>query len=309
MTKILITEFINENSLKNLKKNLEVHYDEKLYEQTEKLIKIIKDFDGLIVRNKTKVTKNLLDNASNLKFIGRLGVGLDNIDAEYCKNKKIHVQPATGMNADSVVEYVISSSLSLIKKIPLFNNGTTKGEWPRTKIKSEEINGKTLGLIGYGSIGKKVSMYCSNFGLNIIAHDPYLNGQTNEENIKFVELNEIYELSDIISLHIPLTDETKNLINKDSFIRMKQKPIIINTSRGSVVNENDLINAYNNNLVSGFALDVFENEPIKDSLYNKINGNMNCILTPHISGVTTQSNERVSNFIANKTIEFFKIIN
>ena len=306
MIKILITEFMNEISLQNLKKNFEVHYDEKLCDQTEKLNQIIKDFDGLIVRNKTKVTKSLLDKTDNLKFIGRLGVGLDNIDTEYCKVKKINVQPATGMNADSVVEYVVSSSLSLIKKIPLFNNGTIKGEWPRTNIKSEEINGKTLGLIGYGSIGRKVSKYCLNLGLNIIAYDPYLKNQNVEKNITFVELDKIYEVSDIISLHIPLTNETKNLINKVSFYKMKQKPIIINTSRGSVINENDLIDAYNNNHISGFALDVFENEPIKNSLYNKISGDMNCILTPHISGITTQSNERVCNFIANKVIEFFK---
>ena len=306
MNKILITEFINENSLQNLKIFFEVYYDEKLWDQTEKLIELIKNFDGLIVRNKSKVNKNLLDNADNLKFVGRLGVGLDNIDIEYCKNRKIHVQPATGMNADSVVEYVVSNSLSLIKKIPLFNNGTIKGKWPRTKIKSEEINGKTLGLIGYGSIGKKVSKYCANLGINIVAHDPYQKDQDNDKDVKFVELNQIYELSDIISLHLPLTGETKNLINKVSFFKMKKKPIIINTSRGSIVNENDLIDAYNNNLVSGFALDVFENEPIIESLYNKISEDMNCILTPHISGVTSQSNERVCNFIVNKTIEFFK---
>lgn len=306
MTKILITEFINKSSLNNLEKNFEVHYDEKLWNQTEKLIKSIKDFEGLIVRNKTKVTKDLLDKAYNLKFVGRLGVGLDNIDTDYCKNKEIYVQLATGMNADSVVEYVVSCSLSLIKKIPLLNNSTTKGEWPRTKIKSEEINGKNLGIIGYGHIGKKVSKYCSNLGLNIIAYDPYLKNQTNDEYAKFVELNKIYELSDIISLHLPLTKETKNLINKVSFSKMKQKPVIINTSRGSIVNENELIDAYKKNLISGFALDVFENEPIEDSLYNQISKDMNCILTPHISGVTTQSNERVCDFIVDKVFEFFE---
>jgi (S)-sulfolactate dehydrogenase len=210
------------------------------------------------------------------------------------------------MNADSVVEYVASSALSLIKKIPLFHNGTIKGEWPRTSIKSEEINGKTLGLIGYGTIGKKVSNYCSNLGLNIIAYDPYLKDQTSDQNVKFVGLDKIYEISNIISLHLPLTDETKNLINKSSFSKMKEKPIIINTSRGSVINEDDLIEAYNANLISGFALDVFENEPIKKEFYSKINSNMNCILTPHISGVTTQSNERVCNFITKKTLEFFE---
>ena len=306
MIKILITEFINQNSLDLLKDKFKVHYDDKLWEKTDELKEIINDCDGLIVRNKTQVNQDILKKTDNLKFVGRLGVGLDNIDTKFCEEKNIHVQPATGMNADSVVEYVASSSLSLIKKIPLFHTGTIKGEWPRTSINSEEISGKILGLIGYGSIGKKVSKYCSNLGLNIVAYDPYLKDQNNEQDIKFVKLDEIYNVSNIISLHLPLTDETRNLINKVSFSKMKQQPIIINTSRGSVINEDDLIEAYNNNLISGFALDVFENEPIKQEFYNKINDNMNCILTPHISGVTTQSNERVCNFIADKTLEFFK---
>jgi phosphoglycerate dehydrogenase-like enzyme len=306
MIKILITEFINQNSLDLLKDKFKVHYDDKLWKKTDELKEIINDCDGLIVRNKTQVNQDILKKTDNLKFVGRLGVGLDNIDTKFCEEKNIHVQPATGMNADSVVEYVASSSLSLIKKIPLFHTGTINGEWPRTSINSEEISGKTLGLIGYGTIGKKVSNYCSNLGLNIIAHDPYLKDQNNEQDVKFVKLDEIYNVSNIISLHLPLTDETRNLINKVSFSKMKQQPIIINTSRGSVINEDDLIEAYNNNLISGFALDVFENEPIKQEFYNKINDNMNCILTPHISGVTTQSNERVCNFIAEKTMEFFK---
>ncbi len=155
MTKILITEFINQNSLDNLKKKFKVLYDEKLCENKIELEKTIKDYDALIVRNKTQVNSEVLKNASNLKFIGRLGVGLDNIDTEYCKNKDIHVQPATGMNADSVAEYVVSSSMSLIKKIPMFHNGTIKGEWPRTTIKSTEINQKYLGIIGFGTNWKK----------------------------------------------------------------------------------------------------------------------------------------------------------
>ena len=307
MIKILITEFINQNSLDLLNDKFKVHYDDKLWKKTDELKEIINDYDGLIVRNKTQVNQDILKKTNNLKFVGRLGVGLDNIDTKFCEEKNIHVQPATGMNADSVVEYVASSSLSLIKKIPLFHSGTIKGDWPRTSINSEEISGKTLGLIGYGTIGKKVSNYCSNLGLNIIAYDPYLKDQTSDQNVKFVELDEIYGRSNIISLHLPLTDETKNLINKSSFLQMKEKPIIINTSRGSVINEDDLIEAYNANLISGFSLDVFENEPIKESFYNKIKSNMNCILTPHISGVTTQSNERVCNFITEKTLEFFKI--
>ena len=305
--KILITEFINKNSLEDLNNNFEIKFDEKLWEKEEKLLEIIKDYDGLIVRNKTQVNKKILSNAKNLKFIGRLGVGLDNIDTEFCKSKNIHVQPATGMNADSVAEYVISSSMSLIKKIPMFHNGTVKGNWPRTTIKSAEINEKCIGIVGFGTIGRKVADNSLKNGLNVLAYDPYIKKlDDNEKDYKLSSLENVFKDADIISLHLPLTEETKNLINKSSFSKMQKQPIIINTSRGSVVNENDLIDAYNQNIISGFALDVFENEPIKKDLYERITSEMNCILTPHISGVTTESNIRVSNFIVKKAIDFFK---
>ena len=306
MTKILITEFINQNSLDNLKKKFDLKYDEELYKNKLELENIIHDYEGLIVRNKTQVNSDVLKKAKELKFIGRLGVGLDNIDTEYCKNKNIHVQPATGMNADSVAEYVVSSSMSLIKKIPIFHNRTIKGEWARTSIKSQEINQKFLGLIGFGTIGKKVAEYCSKNGLKILAYDPYIKEIINEKiYAKLSSLNEIYEKSDIISIHLPLTNETKNIINKSSFLQMKNKPIIINTSRGGIINESDLIDAYHENIISGFALDVFENEPIESEFYNRIKPGMNCILTPHISGVTTESNIRVSDFIVKKITNFF----
>ncbi len=305
--KILITEFINKNSLDDLNNNFEIKFDEKLWEKEKELLEIIKNYDGLIVRNKTQVNKDILSNANNLKFIGRLGVGLDNIDTEFCKTKNIHVQPATGMNADSVAEYVISSSMSLIKKIPMFHNRTVKGDWPRTIIKSAEINGKCIGIVGFGTIGRKVADYSLKNGLNVLAYDPYIKKlDDNEKNYKLSSLEDVFKNADIISLHLPLTDETKNLINKSSFSKMQKQPIIINTSRGSVVNENDLIDAYDQNLISGFALDVFENEPIKKDLYKRITSEMNCILTPHISGVTTESNIRVSDFIVKKAIDFFK---
>ena len=305
--KILITEFIDKNSLVELNNTFEIKFDEELWAKNEELKEMIKDYDGLIVRNKTQVNKDILSNAKNLKFIGRLGVGLDNIDTEFCKIKNIQVQPATGMNADSVAEYVISSSMSLIKKIPTFHNGTVKGGWPRTTIKSAEINGKCIGIVGFGTIGKKVADYSLKNGLNVLAYDPYIERlDDNEKNYNLSSLEDVFKNADIISLHLPLTKETKNLINKSSFPKMQKQPIIINTSRGSVVNENDLIDAYNQNLISGFALDVFENEPIKNDLCEKITPEMNCVLTPHISGVTTESNIRVSNFIVKKAIDFFK---
>ena len=304
MAYILVTEFINESSLDKLKKKHSVHYDKELSNDPKNLKRIISDFDAIIVRNKTKVNKELIEIAKKLKFIGRLGVGLDNIDTDFCKQKNIHVQPATGMNADSVAEYVITSAMYLIKNMPLFDIETKKGNWPRTKFNSKEISGKNIGVIGFGTIGKKVSALAQKIGLNVSVFDPYVKFNEKDLNIKVSNLTELYEQSDIVSLHLTLTEETKNFINKDSFKMMKRKPIIINASRGSIINENDLIEAYHNNLISGFALDVFENEPINKELNNKISDNFNCILSPHISGVTIESNIRVSEFIVNKLIEF-----
>jgi len=305
MVKILISEFINENSLNKLKRVFKVHYDEKLWKNPKKIIKIINNFDCLIVRNKTIVDKNLLHEAYKIKLVGRLGVGLDNIDTKYCRTKKIHVQPATGMNADSVAEYVGTCSLFLIKKISLFHKETLKGNWPRTTISSNELRGKNLGIIGFGSVGKKVSEYCSKLGLKVFVYDKYLKKSKRKNEFHFSSLSFLIKNSDIISLHVPLTKGSKNLLNKNSFIKMKKKPIIINTSRGSIINERDLLDAYNKNLISGFALDVFDNEPVQNKFLKKIKKDMNCVLTPHVSGITYQSNIRVSDFIADKVIDFF----
>ena len=306
MKNILITEFMNEDSVNLLKKNFKVNYDKTMFESEEKIKKEISNCEAIIVRNKTQLQKSILDNALNLKFVGRLGVGLDNIDKEYCEKKNIHVQTATGMNADSVAEYVIGSSLYLIKNIILFDNNTKKGLWPRSSFTSNELKDKIFGLIGFGTIGKKVCKLAQNFGAKVISYDPYINSNLeNEFNLKFTTFDEVIKTSNIISIHVPLNEETKNLINSNVFNKMSKKPILINTSRGSIVNEKDLIDTYKNKNISGFALDVFEKEPVEDNFYKQIDDTFNCILTPHISGVTQESNKKISEFIANKLITFF----
>ena len=297
---------MNEDSVNLLKKNFYVNYDKTMFESEEKIKKEISNCEAIIVRNKTQLQKSILDNALNLKFVGRLGVGLDNIDKEYCKKKNIHVQTATGMNADSVAEYVIGSSLYLIKNIILFDNNTKKGLWPRSSFTSNELKDKIFGLIGFGAIGKKVCKLAKNFGAKVISYDPYINSNLeNEFNLKFTTFDEVIKTSNIISIHVPLNGETKNLINSNVFNKMSKKPILINTSRGSIVNEKDLIVAYKNKNISGFALDVFGKEPVEDIFYKQIDDTFNCILTPHISGVTQESNKKISEFIANKLITFF----
>ena len=305
--KILITEFMEVKSIEMLKTKFDVTFDQDLSNNPSKLKKIISDFDILIVRNKTQVKKEVLENTPNLKFIGRLGVGLDNIDTEYCKNNNIYVQPATGMNADSVAEYVINSALSLLKNIPIANTETQKGNWPRNSIISRELKDKTIGILGFGLIGRKVAKISQIFDANVIAFDPYVDQNIAKKfKTKLETLENVLNNSHVISLHIPLTQETNNLINTETIKLMKKKPIIINSSRGGIINEEHLIDAYLNNQISGFALDVFQNEPVQHNILEKINPTFNCILTPHNAGVTEESNIRVSQFIAESIITYFK---
>ena len=306
--KILITEFMEAKSVEMLKTNFDVTVDQNLSLNTNELKKIINNFDAIIVRNKTQVNKEVLENTTNLKFVGRLGVGLDNIDTEYCKSHNIHVQPATGMNANSVAEYVINSSLSLLKNIPLMHQETLRGNWPRTSISSRELNGKTIGLLGFGLIAKKVSILAKIFNAQIIAYDPYVDQSVgNEFDTRLVDIIDFFKLSDIISIHLPLTETTKNFLNYEAFKKMFKQPIIINSSRGSIINEEDLLRAYNEKLISGFALDVYSTEPVQKSFLDRIKNNTNCILSPHVAGVTEESNMRVSEFIANAVKDFFKL--
>ena len=306
MINILITEFIDPEALKILSKDFNVIYKKDIWENSDYLKKEINKFDGIIVRNKTNLNQSILEKAENLKYIGRLGVGLDNIDTEYCKKNNIFVQPATGMNADSVAEYVISSSLSLLKKTKLINEKTQSGQWPRTSITTNELRGKILGLIGFGDIAKKVLKLINAFEVTTIAFDPFITSQEMEEhNVKKVTFENILSLADIISIHVPLNNETKYLFDKKTFQKMNNKPIIINSSRGGIINETDILEAYKNNYISGFALDVYEHEPVNKIFLKNITNDMNCILSPHIAGVTEESNTRVSEFIMNKTNEFF----
>ena len=307
MKKILITEFMDQSALDDLKSIFEVTFDPNLWRDKISILKFSKDTDGIIIRNKTKLSKEILSEFSKLKFIGRLGVGLDNIDMDYCSEKKIKVQPASGLNADSVAEYVIQAALSLLKKIPLLHQETVKGSWPRNSFTLNEIQGKTFGFIGFGEIAKKVFKRLEPFGVHCVAHDPYIDkNNVAEFKIELIDFEKLLQLSNIISIHLPLTNETKELINKDTFKKMTKSPIIINTSRGSIINEYDLLEAYRENLITGFALDVYEKEPVEKKFYDQISNDMNCILTPHIAGVTEESNFRVSKFIAESTIKFFK---
>ena len=298
---ILITEFMDEDAVNLLKKKYDVYYDISLAEDSNSLVKLINKMKALIVRNKTLVTRELIENAPNLTCVGRLGVGLDNIDLNACEEQNITVYPALGANSHSVAEYVICASMLLLRKAYFKKNEMIAGNWPRQESSGSEVYGKTLGLIGFGDIAQKTRDLALGLGIKTVAYDPYLDKDSNVwKETKNLPLENLLSISDIISLHIPLTKETKNLIDEKKLRLIKNSSVIINTSRGGIIDENSLAKLLKENKIGGAALDVFNEEPISKENAKKFEGLDNLILTPHIGGVTKESNERVSKMIAKK---------
>ena len=298
---ILITEFMDEDAVNLLKKKYDVYYDISLAEDSNSLVKLINKMKALIVRNKTLVTRELIENAPNLTCVGRLGVGLDNIDLNACEEQNITVYPALGANSHSVAEYVICASMLLLRKAYFKKNEMIAGNWPRQESSGSEVYGKTLGLIGFGDIAQKTRDLALGLGIKTVAYDPYLDKDSNLwKETKNLLLDNLLSISDIISLHIPFSKETKNLIDEKKLRLIKNSSVIINTSRGGIIDENSLAKLLKENKIGGAALDVFNKEPINKVNAKKFEGLDNIILTPHIGGVTKESNERVSKMIAKK---------
>ena len=298
---ILVTEFMDEDAVNLLRKKYEVYYDISLAEDSNSLVKLINKMKALIVRNKTLVTRELIENAPNLTCVDRLGVGLDNIDLNACEEQNITVYPALGANSHSVAEYVICASMLLLRKAYFKKNEMIAGNWPRQESSGSEVYGKTLGLIGFGDIAQKTRVLALGLGMKTVAYDPYLDKDSNVwKETKNLDLDNLLSISDIISLHIPLSKETKNLIDKKKLRLIKNSSVIINAARGGVIDENQLAKLLKENKIGGAALDVFNEEPVNKECAKKFEGINNLILTPHIGGVTKESNERVSEMIAKK---------
>ena len=298
---ILVTEFMDEDAVNLLREKYEVYYDISLAEDSNSLVNLINKMKALIVRNKTLVTRELIENAPNLTCVGRLGVGLDNIDLNACKEKNITVYPALGANSHSVAEYVICASMLLLRKAYFKKNEMISGCWPRQQSSGSEVYGKTLGLIGFGDIAQKTRDLALGLGMKTVAYDPYLDKDSNVwKETKNLPLENLLSISDIISLHIPLSKETKNLIDEKKLRLIKNSSVIINAARGGVIDENQLAKLLKENKIGGAALDVFNEEPVNKECAKKFEGINNLILTPHIGGVTKESNERVSEMIAKK---------
>jgi (S)-sulfolactate dehydrogenase len=303
--KIIITEFMDERAVAQLQKAHQVTYDPKLVDKPAELIEAAKSCDVIIVRNRTQVRGDLLAALLQCKVVGRLGVGLDNIDVPGCEAKGMKVIPATGANALSVAEYVIASAMLLLRGAFAATDDVAAGRWPRNALSNgRETAGKTLGAIGFGSIGQTTARLARALGMQVIAYDPVMSPASPvfaELGAKAVTLNDVITQADVVTLHVPLVDSTRGLFNAERIALMKRGAILINTSRGHIVDVAAVANALKSGQLGGAALDVFDTEPMPAAPI--FEGCPGLVLTPHISGVSLESNERVSFLIADKVME------
>ena len=303
--RILITEFMDLPAVARLQAAHEVSYQPDLVDQPEQLLAAAKACDVLIVRNRTQVRGELLQALQQCRIVGRLGVGLDNIDVAGCKAQGITVIPATGANALSVAEYVIATAMLLLRGAYASSNLVAQGHWPRPALsQGREFSGSTLGLVGFGSIGQLTAQLARALGAKVVAYDPALPADSSvyaQYQATPLSLDALLQQADVVSLHMPLLESTRNLFDAQRLAQFKRGAILINTARGGIVDEVALANALRTGQLAGAAVDVFAQEPLPSAAHFVDCPNL--ILTPHIGGVTVESNERVSSLIADKVLQ------
>ena len=305
MSRIVITEFMDERAVAQLKAKHDVLYDPKLVDDAPRLKAQAGTADAIIVRNRTQVRGELLAALARCTVVGRLGVGLDNIDVAACEGRRMKVIPATGANALSVAEYVIATAMLLLRGAYGSTPEVVAGKWPRNALSNgREIGGKTLGLVGFGSIGQLTARLARGMGMTVIAFDTMLDAHHPvfaQTGVRCVGIDALTTSADVISLHVPLVDATRNLFDAQRIAAMKPGAVLINSARGGVVDEAAVAAALKAGHLGGAALDVFGAEPVPAG--SVFIGCPNLLLTPHIAGVSAESNERVSFLIASLVLE------
>lgn len=302
---ILISEFMDAPAVRSLQARFGVDYRPKLVDDPAALEAALPLADAWIVRNRTQVRGPLLAAATRLRVVGRLGVGLDNIDTGACSARGIEVIPATGANAESVAEYVITAALVLLRGAYFSTRAVEAGTWPRqTLSQGREAAGKVMGLLGFGGIGRLTARKASALGMRIVAHDPLVaagDPAWSELGAQRRELDELLRESDVVSLHVPLTPQTRGMLDAARLGLMKRDAVLVNTARGGLVDEAALAAMLREGRLGGAALDVFDSEPLPAG--SALVGAPRLLLTPHIAGVTLESNERVSSLIAERVAQ------
>jgi (S)-sulfolactate dehydrogenase len=305
MARIVITEFMDERAVAQLIQAHDVLYDPTLVDDAPRLVTEAQNADVIIVRNRTQVRGDLLDALIQCKVVGRLGVGLDNIDVAACEARNMKVIPATGANALSVAEYVVGTAMVLLRGVYQSSSTVADGKWPRNALSNgREIGGKTMGLIGFGFIGQLTAGLARGLGMTVIAYDAMMTADHPAFaacGVRCAALDDVIATADVVSLHVPLVESTKGLFNAGRIAAMKPGAVLINTARGGIVDEVVLGLALKAGQLGGAAIDVFGAEPLPPAPHFQDCPNL--ILTPHVAGVTAESNERVSFLIADKVLE------
>jgi (S)-sulfolactate dehydrogenase len=305
MARIVIAEFMDDRAVAQLSARHDVLYDPDLVDAPARLLALAASADALVVRNRTQVRGELLAALVCCRVVGRLGVGLDNIDLAGCATRGMRVIPASGANALSVAEYVVTSALVLLRGAYTSTADVAAGRWPRTALSAgREAGGRTLGLIGFGAIGQLTARLAHGVGLRTIAfdamqdadHPAFADGMTS-----FAGLDEVIQTADVVSLHVPLVDATRGLFDAARIASMKHGAVLINTARGGIVDEMALAAALKSGRLGGAAIDVFGSEPLPVSPHFKDCPNL--LLTPHVAGLTAEANQRVSVLIAERVLE------
>ena len=305
MARVVISEFMDATAVEQLRARFDVDYRPKLVDDAAALEAALPDADAWIVRNRTQVRGRMLAAAAKVRVVGRLGAGLDNIDLDECRRRDVEVIPASGANAESVAEYVITAAMGGLRGVFFSTRAVEAGTWPRHMLSlGREAAGKVLGLVGLGNIGQLTARKAAALGMRVIAHDKYL--APDAPGWRAVEapprtLDELLAESDVVSLHVPLTAETRGLLDRQHLSRMKRDAMLINTARGGLVDEAALAAMLRAGQLGGAALDVFEQEPLPAG--SPLAGAPRLLCTPHIAGITVESNERVSAFIAARVAE------
>lgn len=305
MARVVITEFMDTPAVDRLRAAHDVLYDPQLVDDPVRLHAEAAGADVLIVRNRTQVRGELLAALQRCRVVGRLGVGLDNIDVPGCEARGMQVIPATGANAASVAEYVIGTAMLLLRGAYQSTAEVAAGRWPRTALSNgRELGGKTLGLIGFGAIGQLTARLARGMGMQVLAFDAMMAADHPAyaaAGVQCVALDTLIAQADVVSLHVPLVEGTRGLLNARRIDAMKAGAVLVNTARGGIVDEVAVAEALRQGRLGGAALDVFDAEPLKQAPH--FEGCPNLVLTPHIAGVTTESNERVSSLIADKVLQ------
>ena len=293
MSDILVTENITGEAMNRLRESHRVAFEPALWQDSAAMAERLQQAKAMIVRNQTQVTRELIQAASQLQIIGRAGAGLDNIDTDAATEAGVVVSYTPNENSISVAELVLGFLLTAVRRIPEAWHDTRSGNWNRMQFVGGELFGKTLGIVGLGRIGRLVAERASAFGMKIVAHDDFIDPQSPlvlELGVSLKSLDALLAESDFVSVHVPLTDETRNLFSYELFKRMKSSAWFLNASRGEVVDESGLLRALNEQRIAGAALDVRSTEPPRACELAKLD---NAILTPHIGAFTHEAQERV----------------